>query len=91
MTYIVNIDISSVHHLLTCLSHYFGESVSMGLYGVGYSPFYYFTIDTTSLQRTSYMLQSRCLPDSVCKQSAKLTVATYRQSSANRISNYPLL
>ena len=36
------------------------------------------------------MLQSRLLPDGVCKQSSKLTVAAYRQSSANRISNYPL-
>ena len=33
--------ISSMHHLLTCLSCYFGESVFMGLYEVGYSPFYY--------------------------------------------------
>ena len=34
------------------------------------------------------MLQSRLLPDSVCKQSAKLTVTAYHRSSANRISNY---
>ena len=37
------------------------------------------------------MLQSRLLPDGVCKQNAKLTVAAYRRLSENRISNYTLL
>ena len=37
------------------------------------------------------MLQSRLLPDRVCKQSAKLTMAAYHRSSANHISNYLLL
>ena len=38
--------ISSVRHFLTCLSCYFGESVSTELYGVGYSPFYYLLLVT---------------------------------------------
>ena len=38
-----------MRHLLTCLSRYFGESVSTGLYEVGYSPFYYLLLVTVYL------------------------------------------
>ena len=48
--------ISSVHHLLTCMSRYFGESIFTGLYEVGYFPFYYLLL--LKRRETRWLIQS---------------------------------
>ena len=51
-----------MRHLLTCLSRYFGESVSTGLYEVGYSPFYYLLLvrhDELSFARVSQLVHNQ--------------------------------